>query len=194
MAGVQWMCTINFKTLDTIIIAQTIESWGWQRQRWAGEPFCTARATRRLALRYGRQGNICKSPHDRAAFFSLSLSCTSKVIGVDVWSLSCYGPGHQIASHFFATRHPKEKDARDKFVFLCIYMVNITYIYDRENWWMLTSESSGWHFVGGSLKAPCSCRRRNFIILGGRNGVEKCRVAIKMSFFSSYYEPFFCNK
>ena len=44
----------------------------------------------------------------------------------------------------------------------------------------------------GALKAPC--RRRNFIILGGRNGVEKCRVAIKMSFFSSYYEPFFCNK
>ena len=93
---------------------------------------------------------------------------------------------------FFATRHPKEKDAPDKFVFLCIYMVNITYIYDRENWWMLTSESSGWHFVGGALKAPCSCRRRNFIILGGRNGVEKCRVAIKMSF--SYYELFFCYK
>ena len=41
----------------------------------------------------------------------------------------------------------------------------------------------------GALKAPC---RRNFIILGGRNGVEKCRVAIKMSF--SYYELFFCYK
>ena len=133
MAGVQWMCTINFKTLDTIIIAQTIESWGWQRQRWAGEPFCTARATRRLALRYGRQANICKSPHDRAAFFFPFVvlykqgDWCRRVVTVMLRA------GTPNCISFFATRHPKEKDARDKFVFLCIYMVNITYIYDREN-------------------------------------------------------------
>jgi len=126
-------------------------------------------------------------------FFSLSLSCTSKVIGVDVWSLSWYGPGHQIASHFLQQDTPKKKMLQINLYF-CVYIWLILLIYMTEKtdecWRRSRQVGILW---GGSLKAPCSCRRRNFIILGGRNGVEKCRVAIKMSFFS-YYEPFFCNK
>ena len=47
-------------------------------------------------------------------------------------------------------------------------------------------------FCGGRSESALQLQEEEFYYFG-RNGVEKCRVAIKMSFFS-YYEPFFCNK
>ena len=69
-----WMCTTNFKTLDTTIMANNrVMGWVWQRQRWASVPFCTARATRRLALRYGRQIFACRHMIEQHFFPSVVL-------------------------------------------------------------------------------------------------------------------------
>ena len=81
----------------------------------------SAQRGRHAVSRCGTAGKYLQVATRSSSISFLPLSSTSKVIGVDVWSLSCYGQGllHQIASHFCKQDiTPKKKDARENFVFI----------------------------------------------------------------------------
>jgi hypothetical protein len=100
-------CKQSISKLWTLLSLQPIESWGMATSTMGK---CTLLYSEgdtpsRAAV---RQANICKPPHEQHFFPSLPMSSSSKVSGVDVWSLSCYGQGRQIAS-YLCNKTPQRK-------------------------------------------------------------------------------------